>query len=591
MIRSPLFWKLFLAFVGLNFLAAAALVQVVLTWHEDQTNAHFNQRLHDAAIVLEQQVIDGLPSEPDVELQTSVRELGGATGLRFTIIGTDGTVVADSSRKSLDAVKSMDNHLQRPEVVGSLARTDAYERRESSTVGDWQHYYARRIDRDGMPIGILRVAVQRSKVTQDLSLLRRLVWIATGIIALVMGSVLFLVVGRIVRPVMTLNSAAQAIVRGDYRHRVFVNRNDELGELAKSFNQMCEELGSQLTRLRESGQRQSTVLGGMIEGVIAVDNRERVQFANTAAGKLFSFMPPRVEGRPLLEVVRNHALHQAVTDVVAARRPKRLDVSWEGPEKLHLSVQVTPLPGKPCPGAVIVMHDTTELRRLEGIRQEFIANVSHELKTPLSSIKAFAETLLNGAIEDSENARPFLARIEEQADRLNALIQDMLSLARIESAQQSFKIGPVAVEPIVRSCIDDYRNLAEAKKIHVAALAPEAPVRVKADDEGIRVILNNLIDNAIKYTPENGAVNVEWHSDGEMASIDVSDTGIGLSREDQPRVFERFYRVDKARSRELGGTGLGLSIVKHLAQAFGGSVEVQSEPGKGSVFTVHLPIA
>jgi two-component system phosphate regulon sensor histidine kinase PhoR len=485
----------------------------------------------------------------------------------------------------------MENHRQRPEVVGALAKGESFERRESATVADSLLYYARRVDSQGAPEAVIRVSAPWSLVESDLSTLRQLVWLATTLIALAILVVLYFVVRRIVRPVLTLNSAAQAIARGDYRQRIFVPSRDELGTLAKSFNQMSEELGAQLTQLRESAQRQSTVLGGMIEGVIAVDARERVQFANTAAGKLFDFLPPKVEGRPLLEVVRNHALHQAVTESIATRRPKRLEVAWEGSDKLNLSVHVTPLPGKPSPGAIVVMHDTTELRRLESIRQEFLANVSHELKTPLSSIKAFSETLLNGAMDDREHARKFLFRIEEQADRLHALIQDMLSLARIESEQQPFKIGPVQIGEVVRSCVEDHRSRADAKQISIAVDPPSSPVLAKADDEGLRGILNNLIDNAVKYTPNGGKVTVRWRSDGEMASIEVEDTGIGLSREDQPRVFERFYRVDKARSRELGGTGLGLSIVKHLTQALGGSVEVQSEPGRGSVFSVHLPLA
>jgi two-component system phosphate regulon sensor histidine kinase PhoR len=194
-------------------------------------------------------------------------------------------------------------------------------------------------------------------------------------------------------------------------------------------------------------------------------------------------------------------------------------------------------------------------------------------------------------MDDRENARTFVSRIDEQANRLHTLIQDMLSLARIESAQQSFKIGPVAVEPIVRSCVEDFRSRADAKRITLVVEPPASTVSARADEEGLRAILNNLIDNAVKYTPEMGRVTVRWSSDGATVSIDVADTGIGIRREDQPRVFERFYRVDKARSRELGGTGLGLSIVKHLTQALGGSVKVQSELGRGSVFSVHLPIA
>lgn len=591
MIRSPLFWKLFLAFAGLNLLAALALVSITLKWQEDRTYAQLSQRLRDAAVVLQKDIAAEFPTAPDAKLQRLLSELSTSTGLRFSIIREDGTVLADSSQSDLRRVAAMENHRQRPEVVGALARGEAFEHRQSSSIGEWLYYYAHRIDRDGTPLGVIRVALPRSVVEEDLSVLRMVVWVAASVIALMILIVLYIIVSRIVQPVMTLNLAAQAMARGDYRQRVFVPSRDELGALAKSFNQMSEELGSQLHQLRESAQRQSTVLGGMIEGVIAVDSRERVQFANTAAGTLFGFMPPKIEGRPLLELVRNHLLHQAVTDVINSRRPKRLEVAWEGADKLSLSVQVTPLPGKPCPGAVIVLHDTTELRRLERLRQEFIANVSHELKTPLSSIKAYAETLLNGALGDPENAQKFVGRIEEQADRLHALIQDMLSLARIESVQQPFVINPVNVEEVVRACVEDQRSRAETKGIDISLDLPETALRVRADEEGLRIMLSNLIDNAVKYTPEGGQVTVHWRSDGEMVSIDVIDSGIGISREDQSRVFERFYRVDKARSRELGGTGLGLSIVKHLAQAFGGAVEVQSSPGLGSTFSVHLPLA
>jgi two-component system phosphate regulon sensor histidine kinase PhoR len=266
-----------------------------------------------------------------------------------------------------------------------------------------------------------------------------------------------------------------------------------------------------------------------------------------------------------------------------------------------VDIHVQPLPGNPCPGVVLVLHDTTELRRLESLRRDFVANVSHELKTPLSSIKVHAETLRNGAMYDPEVSQKFLARIEEQADRLDHLIKDMLMLARIESDQQPFEIVAVDVAEIVDQCLEDHRRSAEAKRICLSTEPGEPQIRVNADREGLREILDNLIDNAIKYTPEGGSVTVSWHEvAGEHSSfsiqhpsvrIAVRDTGIGIKPQHQARVFERFYRVDKARSRELGGTGLGLAIVKHLAQSFGGKVAIDSEPGKGSTFTVELPLA
>jgi two-component system phosphate regulon sensor histidine kinase PhoR len=345
------------------------------------------------------------------------------------------------------------------------------------------------------------------------------------------------------------------------------------------------------------------VLGGMIEGVVAVDPRQRIVLANEAAGRLFDFRPHAAEGRPLLEVIRNHALHGAVTTAFLSGEAQRFEFRRTGPQGLCFDIHVQPLPGRPCPGVVLVIHDTTALRRLEAIRREFVANVSHELKTPLTSIKAYTETLRHGAIRDAETSQRFLARIEEQTERLTRLIIDMLMLARIESDHQVFETVSLDVEEVLQKCIEDHRGAAEAKRIAVQVGADganrpldqqlgaerQAACRVRADREALREILDNLLDNAIKYTAEGGNVWVSWHANGDVAQIAVRDSGIGIKREDQQRIFERFYRVDKARSRELGGTGLGLSIVKHLAQSMDGSVAVESEVGKGSTFTVELP--
>lgn len=431
---------------------------------------------------------------------------------------------------------------------------------------------------------------------------RHWIW---GLVAMESVCVLALcywIIGHITLPVASLKKAADAIATGDYQHRVYVPSRDELGTLAATLNRMSQELGARMSQLSQTAARQSTVLGGMIEGVIAVDARQRIVLANEAAGRLFEFRPPDVEGRPLLEVVRNHALHEAVTTGLTTSKSQRIETRRTGAQKFCVDIHVQPLPGEPCPGVVLVFHDTTELRRLESMRRDFVANVSHELKTPLSSIKAYTETLRNGANADPETSQRFLARIEEQADRLHHLILDMLMLARIESDHQAFEIVSVDVAEAVRACIDDQRPAAEAKRITVTAqpndTSTDTPCLVRADREGLREILDNLVDNAIKYTPEGGTVTIAWMNKDQSPSppppaptilLTITDTGIGIKPQDQERVFERFYRVDKARSRELGGTGLGLSIVKHLVQAFNGKVAVQSTPGQGSTFTVELP--
>lgn len=407
----------------------------------------------------------------------------------------------------------------------------------------------------------------------------------------VAAAAVYLIVRGVVRPLIELGQATRAIAAGEYADRVPVRSDDELGALARSLNEISSDLGASLSQIREQGERQAAVLAGMTEGVVAVDVSERVLFANKAAGKLFGFVPPGVEGRPLLEVIRNHALHQAVAQVLSSRKSQVIEVEWQIDNPRVLAMQITSLPGKRGVGAVIVVHDNTELRRLETIRQEFIANVSHELKTPLSSIMAYTETLQCGAIDDRDNRDEFLRRIAEQGDRLNNLIQDMLSLARIETAQQQFEIIPVDLVQVIDRCLNDYTPQAAAKHIELAVDRQSPRLCVQADEEGLRVICGNLIDNAVKYTQEGGRVQLSWRAEGEFARLEVADNGPGIPRGDAARVFERFYRVDKARSRELGSTGLGLSIVKHLVQSFGGTVGVESQPGQGSRFWVELPLA
>lgn len=411
------------------------------------------------------------------------------------------------------------------------------------------------------------------------------------VVLLILAVAAGLVVRGVVVPLAELCRAARAIASGDYGERVPVRSDDDLGNLARSLNQISGELGDRISQLRERDERQAAVLGGMSEGVVAVDRSQRVLFANTAAGKMFGFLPPNVVERPLLEVIREHTLDEAVREVLRTRKPKRIELLWQLDAPRVLAVQITPLPRSVDVGAVIVLHDNTELRRLETIRQEFIANVSHELKTPLSSIMAYTETLQGGAMDDHTIRDQFLQRIAEQGARLNALIQDMLSLARIETAQQPFEIIPLEVGPVIRRCMDDYAQHAAVKSIELAMEGDEPVLRASADEEGLRTICNNLIDNAVKYTPDGGRVTVGWRREADTVRIEVADNGPGIPRSDVSRVFERFYRVDKARSRELGSTGLGLSIVKHLVQSFAGHVGVESQPGQGCRFWVELPAA
>lgn len=342
-------------------------------------------------------------------------------------------------------------------------------------------------------------------------------------------------------------------------------------------------------RLEESHDRLAIVLEAMVEGVISVDRDQRILWANKAALRLLDLKVGRITDHPL-ESVRLPRLQDLVKESIAGAETDSLEFAVPRTQSTVVAV-VSRLPGNPCPGAVIVLHDVTDLRRLENLRREFVSNVSHELKTPLAAISAYTETLLDGALDDPRINRGFVSRIDEQTERLNTLILDLLELARVETDDHAFELEPIDVGAVLQASINEHLNIAESKDLVLKAKMPAGPLWALADAGGLRTIVDNLIDNAINYTPAGGTVSVEWSRELEWVRIDVADTGVGIAKEHQARIFERFFRVDRARSREVGGTGLGLSIVKHLCQVFGGDIKVQSRLGQGSTFTVRLRAA
>jgi two-component system phosphate regulon sensor histidine kinase PhoR len=330
-----------------------------------------------------------------------------------------------------------------------------------------------------------------------------------------------------------------------------------------------------------------TVLEAMVEGVIAVDQDERILLANTAAIQVLDLKTFNVVGRRIWEVIRSPQIHDLIRSTLADKEQRRLEftVPWTYSTVAAIASR---LPGNPCPGAVLVLHDVTDLRRLENLRRDFVSNVSHELKTPLAAITAYAETLLNGAIDDQNVSRMFVGRISEQSERLHTLIFDLLELARIESGEHMFHVGSTEINEVLRSSLDAHQAIAQTKQLNVITEFREDPLMAQADADGLRTIMDNLIGNAIKYSHPGGQITVRSFRSDDGVVFEVEDNGVGIAKEFQARIFERFFRVDRARSREMGGTGLGLSIVKHLSNLFGGNVKVKSQLGQGSTFTVQL---
>lgn len=391
---------------------------------------------------------------------------------------------------------------------------------------------------------------------------------------------------RFAHRLQNLSATAQAISLGDYDRSIDASAPDEIGALARSFRQMRDDLRQRIASIERIRKDLQTMLETIPEGVIAIDEQQWILFANPSTVRLFGLGNANLAGRRLWEVVRHPKLLEAVSETLAGWQPYNTEFEIHKPSRV-LAFRGRALTVESGRGVIIVLQDITELRRLERLRQDFFANVSHELKTPLASIKAFTETLLDD-VDDRDTVIRFLHRIEEQADRLHTLVIDMLMLARVESTDHGFAMGPVDVGEAVTFCIDSFHGEADSKQIELTSDIAENARWVLADDEGLSMILSNLVDNAIKYTPQGGRVSLRTDRTSEGIRLHVEDTGIGIPEADLGRVFERFYRVDKARSRELGGTGLGLSIVKHLAQTFGGSVSVTSRLNRGTTFTVIL---
>lgn len=596
---SRLFWKLFLVYAGLNVTLAVGFLVLVTAWQRTQVNEQVKQRLHDTAVVLRSHTRDQIgalldaktsetrKNELRAELQELVKKISDRTQTRLTLVAASGKVLADSERDPLQ----MNDHSDRPELIDAGRKGLGTSIRPSPTLGVEMSYLALPIRENDRTIALVRTSMELETINRRMAAIRRFLWLFALVVGLIAAALTYAVLGRVIRPLSDLTSSAQAITSGGQQRLVRVEGNDEVAQLAEAFAQMHDKLDRRARQSRENRDQLATVLGSMTEGIIAVDADQKIILANDASQQLVGWADEKVEGRPLIEVVRIHALHQTVEAAMNDGQSSQAEFETSDKRRRLLSIRATPLPGEPCPGTVIVLHDVSELRRLENLRYELFANVSHELKTPLAAIKASAETLRLGAINDAQHNLGFVTCIEEQAERLHQLILDMLHIARIESGKESFDIVDVDVEEVVRDCIAQSSHKASLNEIHVTIEPPDEPVCVRADKEGLQTILENLLDNAIKYTPQGGQVTVSWAQHDSIVALQVNDTGVGIAEEDQSRIFERFFRVDKARSREVGGTGLGLSIVKHLCQAFGGSVELQSTPGRGSTFTVHLPEA
>jgi len=529
---------------------------------------------------------------PPEALAQRCREEVRGTVARLTVIAASGVVLCDSEAAPAEMV----NHLQRPEVAGALRQGSGIDRRESATV----HYpllYAAvrlgegadaRVVRVGMPTELLGAALRR------LETVVRLMVLFTGIVGL--APALYLA-RRLGRRLGRMTSFARAVAAGDLSQRLGAVQRDELGALEEHLDGMAVRLERWFDDMQKEGEKVRGVLGGMLEGVAVIARTGEVMLMNRRAEQLFGIASGiGTRGRHLVEMCRDPELQGLLRDAIAGTVPMpSREILLAGDARRYLSVSVAPIGGRQqdAPGLVLVLHDITELKRLETMRRDFVANVSHELRTPLTAIRGYAETLLAGALDDPARARQFLAVIDRHADRLGRLIDDLLTLSDLELGKTALKREAVQVEALADEVIEVLREKAERGNV---ALRKEIPVDMPllmGDADRLQQVLINLTDNAVKYTPAGGRVTISARVTRErekpMVEVAVADTGIGIPAEVLPRLTERFYRVDKARSRELGGTGLGLAIVKHLVQAHGGHLDIASTVNVGTTVRFAIP--
>lgn len=551
---------------------------------------HVASDLKARALLVREHVLPALEEMDFEQIDKISKKLGSESSTRITIVLPEGRVIADSD----ELVRNMENHANRPEIKDAIEKGVGRSVRFSSTLNTTMMYLAIPTKEQGQTMAVVRTSFPLTAIEERLSKMYNSILLIAVIVAVIAALISLFISEMISKPIEQMKETAQRFASGHLDLRVPIPKSAELAELANSLNEMAQQLHERIETITKQKNESDAILSSMVEGVLAVDSEARVVSINKAAANFLGLVNgDDVLGRNIEEVIRNPDFQKFTQDTLREKAPRESEIFLPGPPDRYCSLHgacLTDSRGDNS-GAVIVLSDTTRMKRLEDIRRDFVANVSHELKTPITSIKGFVETLLEGAMNEPKEAERFLKVIATHTDRLNAIVEDLLSLSRLEEASEERKLtfSASALKPVLDSVIDLSKIKAEQKRI---AVDVECDSALKANINTILLeqALLNLLDNAIKYSEPESKVQIRaWKKDDTIA-ISVQDNGCGIPSKHQKRIFERFYVVDKSRSRKLGGTGLGLAIVKHISQVHGGYVKVQSSPLKGSTFTIFLPI-
>ncbi|MCG2704828.1 MAG: cell wall metabolism sensor histidine kinase WalK [Candidatus Omnitrophica bacterium] len=558
---------------------------------EENSLHNIQTSLVTQAQLIETQIPPGSIKNEDIaSLEALVKNLSAKTKCRITIINIRGKVLADSEQ-SLQEIPAMENHLYRPEVKIALSGTIGIDTRYSSTLGIDMLYVALPLKEGAEILGTIRLALPLLSVEKTLSSIRKIVILGllfAVFLAFILGTLL---AAGTIKPINRMIQISRKYSEGDFSRRIIQSSKDEMGQLANTLNKMAQDIEDKIKEIKAQNQKLAAIFNSMIEGIIVVDKSSHIISINPTIEKIFGVSKEEVLGNIFLESIRNNDISEVINSVLKESESISKEINLLLPVRKTFEVSAAPIfDNDTVNGCLVVIHDITEIRRLETIRSDFVANVSHELKTPLTSIKGFIETLLEGALDDKENNRSFLKIIQDHAERLDKLVNDLLSLAHLESKEIALEKKSFDLRKQVDEIIASFKTQLKKKDMELKNDLPSG-FMITADKDKVEQVFTNLIDNAIKFNKEKGLIKIYGQTVNGRVKITVEDSGIGIPGKDVPRIFERFYRVDKARSRELGGTGLGLSIVKHIVELHNGTVGVESVEGLGSNFWLILPKA
>jgi two-component system phosphate regulon sensor histidine kinase PhoR len=578
-----IYWKITIPFI-LLFVAGMGVLgfYLVNATRDTQINHLETQLANEAKLVaqISAPAFAGPIKQSDIDV--IAKTTGSEIQARVTLIAKDGTVLGDTEHDPL----TMENHATRPEVVSALSSGAGESIRYSATLHEGMMYVAVPITDGGQVLGIARVALPLTTVQSSINSSVAILIAVIAIVAILVVLAAALIGGMITRPVRQITEAAEGIAAGKLDQQIPVRTTDEIGRLGRAFNEMSLSLKATMATIMNERSKLVTVLSSLTDGVVMTDSEGKIMLANPAAERLFNFKEANVTGHPLIEAVLDYEIDNAVKKCLETAIEQTVQLDSTAGKFLRAIVEPITVSGSRA--ALILFQDLTELRNLQTMRRELVGNISHELRTPIAGIKVMVETLKGGAIKDKKAANDFLARIDDEVDRLIQMVSELTELSRIETGGAEFQMSSTNLNQLIEEAVTQMSPLAKKQQITMTTDLLENLPTVKADRERIRNTIVNLIHNAIKFNHPGGRIELSTRVDGNSAIISVSDTGIGISEDALPHVFERFYKADKARSKD--GSGLGLAIAKHTIQAHGGRIWAESQEGKGSTFSFSLPL-